>query len=213
MFYFEEKTNNLAYIKYGRFPGGSDGKASAYNAGDLGQDDPLEKEMATHSSTHAWKIPWMEKPGGLQSVGSQRVGHDCATSLHQLAEDLIRFCFCSVAQSCLTLCDPMDCSTSDSPVLHYLLEFAQTHVHWVNDAIQPSHPLSCPSPPDFNLSPSGSFPINWLFTSGGQSIRAPTSASVLLVNIQGWFPLGLTGLISLLSKGLSRVFNTTVQKH
>ena len=42
----------------------------------LGQEDPLEKEMATHSSTHAWKIPWMEKPGGLQSTGSQRVGHD-----------------------------------------------------------------------------------------------------------------------------------------
>ena len=42
----------------------------------LSQEDPLEKEMATHSSTHAWKIPWMEKPGGLQSMGSQRVGHD-----------------------------------------------------------------------------------------------------------------------------------------
>ena len=42
----------------------------------LGLEDPLEKEMATHSSTHAWKIPWMEKPGGLQSMGSQRVGHD-----------------------------------------------------------------------------------------------------------------------------------------
>ena len=47
----------------------------------LGREDTLEKEMATHSSTHAWKIPWMEKPGGLQSVGSQRVGHNCATSL------------------------------------------------------------------------------------------------------------------------------------
>ena len=47
----------------------------------LGQEDPLEKEMATHSSTHAWKIPWVEKPGGLQSMGSQRVGHDWATSL------------------------------------------------------------------------------------------------------------------------------------
>ena len=42
----------------------------------LGQEDPLEKEMATHSSTLAWKIPWMEEPGGLQSMGSQRVGHD-----------------------------------------------------------------------------------------------------------------------------------------
>ena len=58
------------------FPGGSDGTASACNAGDLGQEDPLEKEMATHASTLAWKIPWMEEPGGLQFTGSQRVGHD-----------------------------------------------------------------------------------------------------------------------------------------
>jgi len=61
------------------FPGGSRVKASACNAGDLGsipwREDPLEKEMATHSSTLAWRIPWMEKPGGLQSTGSQRVGH------------------------------------------------------------------------------------------------------------------------------------------
>ena len=52
------------------------------------------------------------------------------------------FCFSSVAQSCPTLCDPMDCSMPGFPVLHYFLEFAQTHVHWVSDAIQPSHPLS-----------------------------------------------------------------------
>ena len=68
------------------FPGGSDGKASAYNAGDPGSipawEDPLEKEMATHSSTLAWKIPWMEEHGRLQSMGSQRVGHGWATSLH-----------------------------------------------------------------------------------------------------------------------------------
>ena len=61
---------------------------------------------------------------------------------------------------------------------------------------------------------SGSFPMSLLFTSGGQSIGASTSASVHPMHIQGWFPLGLTGLISFLSKGLSRVFsNTTVQKH
>ena len=62
------------------FPGGSDGKASAYNVGDcvrsLGWEDPLEKEMATHSSTLAWKIPWTEEPGRLQSMGLQRVGHN-----------------------------------------------------------------------------------------------------------------------------------------
>ena len=60
-------------------------KHLAYNAGDwvqsLGQEDTLEKEMATHSSTVAWKIPWMEEPGRLQSMGSQRVGHNWATSL------------------------------------------------------------------------------------------------------------------------------------
>ena len=62
------------------FPGGSDGRASACDAGDrvrsLSQEDPLEKETATHSSTLAWKIPWMEEPDGLQSMGSKRVGHD-----------------------------------------------------------------------------------------------------------------------------------------
>ena len=61
-------------------------------------------------------------------------------------------CCCSVAQSCLTLCDPMDCNTPGFPVLLYLLEFAQTHVHWVGDAIQPSCPLLSPSPFAFNLS-------------------------------------------------------------
>ena len=68
------------------FPGGSDGKASAYNAGALGSIPGLgrflEKVMATHSSTLAWKIPWTEEPGRLQSMGLQRVGHDWATSLH-----------------------------------------------------------------------------------------------------------------------------------
>ena len=59
--------------------------------------------------------------------------------------------FSSVAQSCLTLCDPMDCSTPGFPVHHQLPELTQTHVHWVSDASQPSHPLSFPSPPTFNL--------------------------------------------------------------
>ena len=56
------------------------------------------------------------------------------------------YCCCSVAQSCLTLWDPMDCSTPGLPVLHHLLDLAQTHVQWVSDAIQPSHPLFPPSP-------------------------------------------------------------------
>ena len=122
-------------------------------------------------------------------------------------------CCCSVAQSCLTLCNPMDCSTPGFPVPHHLPEFAQTHVHWVSDATQPSHPLLSPSPPTFNLSRHQG-PMSQLFSSGGQSIEASASASVLPMNIQGWFPLGLTGLISLQSKGLSRVFSsTTFQRH
>ena len=60
--------------------------------------------------------------------------------------------FSSVTQSCLTLCNPIDCSTPGFPVHHQLSEFTQTHVHRVADAIQPSHPLSSPSPPAFNLS-------------------------------------------------------------
>ena len=61
-------------------------------------------------------------------------------------------CCCSATQSCQTLCDPLDCSTLGVPVIHHLPELAQTHVHWVGDATQPSHPLLSPSPPDFNLS-------------------------------------------------------------
>ena len=60
--------------------------------------------------------------------------------------------FSSVTQSCPNLCDPMDCNTPGLSVYHQLSEFTQTHVHWVGDAIQPSHPLSSPSPPAFNLS-------------------------------------------------------------
>ena len=60
--------------------------------------------------------------------------------------------FSSVAQSCPTLCDPMNCSTPGLPVHHHLLEFTQTHVHWVSNAIQPSHPLSSPFPPAPNPS-------------------------------------------------------------
>ena len=58
---------------------------------------------------------------------------------------------CSVTQLCMTLCNPADCSKPGFPVLHYLLEFAQTQVHWVDDAIQPAHPLLSPSPPALNL--------------------------------------------------------------
>ena len=107
----------------------------------------------------------------------------------------------------------MKYSTPVFPVLHYLPELAHTHVHWVSDAIQPSHPLSPPSPLGPQSFPaSGSFPMSQLFESGGPSIGVSASASILPMNIQGLSPLGWTGWISLQSKGPSRVFSkTTVQ--
>ena len=109
----------------------------------------------------------------------------------------------------------MDCSTPGFPVHHQLLKLVQTHVQPVIDAIQPSHPLSSPSPPaPQSFQTSGSFPMSQFFESGGQGIGVSASSSVLQMNIQDWFPLGWTGWISLQSKGFSRVFsNTTVQKH
>ena len=87
-----------------------------------------------------------------------------------------------VTQSYLTLCDPTDCSMSGFPVLHHIARLAQTLVHRVSDAIQPSHPLSSPSPPTFHLSQHQSLSMSQFFTSGGKSIGA--SASALPVNIQ-----------------------------
>ena len=113
-------------------------------------------------------------------------------------------------QSLSRFCDPMDCGTPGLPVRHQLLEFIQTYVHWVFDAIQPSHPLSSPSLPVFNLSQHQSFHMSQFFASGGQSIGVSASASVLPMNIQDWFPLEWTGMISLLSKGLSRVFQLSL---
>ena len=122
--------------------------------------------------------------------------------------------FSSVTQSCLTLCDPMNCSKPGLPVHHQLPDSTQTHVHRVVDGIQPSHPVvpfsSCPQ----YFPALGSFQMSQLFISGGQSIGVSASTSVLPMNTQNWSPLGWTGWMVLQSKGLSRVFsNTTVKKH
>ena len=116
--------------------------------------------------------------------------------------------------SAMTLCDPMDCNTPGFPVLHCLLEFAQIHVHWVGDTIQPFHPLSSSSFPVFNLSQHQDL-FQWVSSSHQVAkVSVSASASVLPMKIQNWFPLGWTGWISLQSKGLSRVFsNTTIQKY
>ena len=112
------------------------------------------------------------------------------------------------------LCNTTDCSMPGFPVHHQLLELDQTHVHRVRDAIQPIS-SSVPFSSCLQFFPaSGSFLRSQFFASGGQSIGASASASVLPMNIQDWLPLGLTGLISLQSKGLSKVFSsTTAQKH
>ena len=102
--------------------------------------------MVTHSSILAWRIPWTEKPGRLQShsqTGLKQLVHLHTSSSVQ---------FSLVSQLCPTLCDPMNRSTPGLPVYHQLLESAQTHVHRVGDAIQPTHPLLSPSSPAPNPS-------------------------------------------------------------
>ena len=120
--------------------------------------------------------------------------------------------FSLVTQSCPTVCDPMNHSTPGFPVHHQLPESTPTHVHWVGDAIQPSHPLSSPSPPALNLSQHQGL-FQWVRSSH-------QVAKVLEFQLQHqsyqWTPSpsGWTGWISLQSKALSRIFsNTTVQKH
>ena len=82
--------------------------------------------------------------------------------------------------------------------LSFSQSLLRTHVHWIGDAIQPSNPLSPPSPRCLQSFPApGSFPVRHLFSSGYLSIRASASASVLPMKVQGWFPLGLIGFISL----------------
>ena len=155
---------------------------------------------------------------GGASVRSPKSASIFGKSIHTSVrfEELSAFCCYSVAQSCPTLCNPMDCSTPGFPVLHHLLEFAQTHscpLSWwchptISSSADPfsSHLRSFPA--------SGSFQMSQLFTSSGQSTGVSASASGLPMNSQDWFPLGWTGWISLMFKGLSRVFSkTTVQKH
>ena len=102
-------------------------------------------------------------------------------------------------KSCLSVCDPRDCSMLGLPVPHYLLGFAQVCVHWVADSTNHLI-LCCPLLLLPSIFPSiGSFPMNQLLASGGQSVGASVSGSGLPINIQGWYPLGLTGFISFLS--------------
>ena len=159
-------------------------------------------------------IGWLEAIRDQCSLQLVLTDSSLSSSASMLCSSSVQFS--SVAQLYPTLCDPMDWSLPGFPVHHQLLKLAQSHVHQINDAIQPSHPLSsrlfsfCLQ----SLPASGSFQMSQFFASGDQSIGTSASASVFPMNIQNWFPLGLTGWISLQSKGLSRVFScTTVQKH
>ena len=127
---------------------------------------------------------------------------------------LISYQFSSVAQSCSTLCNPMNRSTPGLSVHHQLPEFTQTHTHRVGDTIQPSHPLLSPSSPAPSPSQHQGL-FQWVNSSHevAKSIGVSALASVLPMNTQDWSPLGWTGWISLQFKRLSRVFsNITVQK-
>ena len=118
------------------------------------------------------------------------------------------------SQSCMALCDLMDCSIPGFPAHHHLPELVQIHVHQVSNAIQSSRPLLSFSSCLQSFPAPVSFPVSQLFESGGQSIGVSASASFLPMNIQDWFPLGFTGCISLQSTRLSRIISkTTVKKH
>ena len=119
--------------------------------------------------------------------------------------------FSSVIQSCPTLCDPMDCSTPGLPINHQLPEFTQTHVNWVSDAIQPSHPLMSPSSPSFNLSQHQGL-FKWVSSLHQlTSIGVSASASVFPKNIQDWFPLGWTDWLDLCA--LQGALKSLLQHH
>ena len=148
-----------------------------------------------------------------------RIFYKCSHIVCTLFDGKEKPC-CSVTKLCPTLCDPMDCSTPGSPVLHHLMELAQIHIRWVDDAIQPPNPLLPPYSPALK-----SLQHQGLFQRVGSSHQL---AKVLGLQLQHqsfnqrWLNrealvakwVGLTHLISLQSKGPSRVFSSTrIQKH
>ena len=137
---------------------------------------------------------------GYHECSSLQVGdlHASKPHVYRVPAWMIYIKFSSVTRSCPSLRNPIDCSTPSFPVHHQLPELAQTHVHWVGWC----HPTISSSVIPFSsclqsFPASGSFPGCWLFASGGQSIRASTSASVLPMNTQDWSPLEWTGWIFL----------------
>ena len=164
--------------------------------------------MAPHSSVLAWRIPGAVKPDGLPSMGSHRVGHDwsdlaavqVSSFSHSVVSDSLQPHGLQHAGFPCPSSTPGACSNS-CPSSRWCYPTISSSIIPFSSCFQ-------------SFPESGPFLMSQLFASGGRSIRVSASASVLPVNIQDWFPLGLTDLISLKSKGLSRVFsNSTVQKH
>ena len=185
--------------------------------------------MATHSSVLAWRIPGMAEPGVLPSMGSHRVGHDWSDLAAAAAGQ--RWVFLSSGtkrNSYKNFFNQFNSMQSLSSVQLFVTPWTaacQASLSITNSrsllklmsmkSVMPSNHLILCCPLLLQSFPASvSFSISQFFTVGGQSIRVSASPSVLLMDIQDWFPLGLTGWISLQSKGLSRVFsNKTVQKH
>ena len=187
----------------------------------LGQEDPLEDKMAAHLSILAWKIPWTEEPGGLQSIESQRVGHDWAPSTQFLvtgqrterphfkpllsAGSLRSVQFSSSQFSHSVMSDslwphgPQHACPSPTPGVY---PNSCPSSRWCHPTISSSVIAFSACPQSFSA--SGSFQMSQFFTSGGQSIGVSASASVLPMNTQDW-SLGWPGWISLQSKGLSNL--------
>jgi len=202
------------------FPCGSAGKESTCNAGDLGSipgwEGPLAKGKATHSSILAWSIVH------VQSMGSQSwmqlslslYSLNCNHVFVMVLKSLIHFVFQSLG--CVQIfATPW--TAAREALLSFTISGSLLKFMYIESVILSNHLILCHP---FLLLPSifpsirlfSSEQVSQFFAAGSQSIGA--SASVLPMNTQHWFPLGLTGLISLQSKGLSRVFSsTTVQKH
>ena len=150
--------------------------------------------FAIHACPLSWPPSHFPPCPFLQAVTEHRLWVPCVNSHSERPQ------LSPVVQSCLTLCDSMDCSTPGLPVHHQLPEFTQTHVHWVDNTIQPSHTLSFPYPPAFNLSQHQGL-FKWVGSSHQMT-------KILEFQLQHqsfqWTPspLGWTGWISLQSKGL-----------
>ena len=171
----------------------------------LGWEDSLEEGMATHASILAWRITWTLEPGGLQSIGHKESDMTEATE-HWAQSVQLLSCVWLFATSRTATCQASLPTTNSQSLLK---------LKTIKLVMPSNHLILCiPFSSCLQSFPaSGSFLMSQFFASGGQNIGASASASVLPVDIQDWFPLGSTGLISLQYKGLSRVFfGTTFQK-